>query len=33
MNSGVIVSIKDLVVRVQFDGNAPEVGEVIFAQN
>jgi F-type H+/Na+-transporting ATPase subunit beta len=33
MNSGVIVSIKDLVVRVQFDSDAPAIGEVIIADN
>lgn len=33
MNSGVIVSIKDLVVRVQFDNDAPAIGEVIIVDN
>jgi F-type H+-transporting ATPase subunit beta len=33
MNSGVVISIKDLVVRVQFDDKSPLVGEVIVVQN
>ncbi len=33
MNSGLVVSIKDLVVRVQFDDQSPFVGEVIVVQN
>lgn len=33
MNSGIVVSIKDLVVRVQFDDKWPEVGEVLVVQN
>lgn len=33
LNMGTVVSIKDLVVRVQFDGDAPRVGEVIIVQN
>ena len=33
MNSGVVVSIKDLVVRVQFDDHSPALGEVILVQN
>lgn len=33
MNSGIVVSIKDLVVRVQFDDQAPRVGEVLVVQN
>ncbi len=33
MNSGAVISIKDLVVRVQFDDVSPEVGEVIVVQN
>lgn len=33
MNSGIVVSIKDLVVRVQFDDASPELGEVIIVQN
>jgi|AntRauTorckE6833_2_1112554.scaffolds.fasta_scaffold00163_6 F-type H+-transporting ATPase subunit beta len=33
MNSGFIVSIKDLVVRVQFDSDAPRIGEVIIVDN
>ncbi|CAN5705637.1 F0F1 ATP synthase subunit beta [soil metagenome] len=33
MNSGFIVSIKDLIVRVQFDSDAPRIGEVIIVDN
>lgn len=33
MNLGTVISIKDLVVRVQFDDQAPAVGEVIVVQN
>lgn len=33
MNSGVVISIKDLVVRVQFDEEAPRVGELIVVEN
>ena len=33
MNSGVVISIKDLVVRVQFDAKSPTLGEVIIVQN
>jgi F-type H+/Na+-transporting ATPase subunit beta len=33
MNNGVIVSIKDLVVRAQFDSDAPAIGEVVIADN
>lgn len=33
LNLGVVVSIKDLVVRVQFDSDSPRVGEVIVVQN
>lgn len=33
LNSGTVVSIKDLVVRVQFDENSPIVGEVLVVQN
>jgi F-type H+/Na+-transporting ATPase subunit beta len=33
MNPGVVISIKDLVVRVQFDEEAPRVGELIMVEN
>lgn len=33
LNLGVVVSIKDMVVRVQFDTDSPRVGEVIMVQN
>lgn len=33
LNSGIVVSIKDLVVRVQFDSDSPRVGEVLVVQN
>lgn len=33
MNPGVVISIKDLVVRVLFDDEAPSVGELIVVQN
>lgn len=33
MNPGAVVSIKDLVVRVQFDSEAPGVGELIVVDN
>lgn len=33
MNSGIVISIKDLVVRVQFDDKSPAVGEIIVVQN
>lgn len=32
-NPGVVISIKDLVVRAQFDSSSPAVGEVIVVQN
>lgn len=33
MTSGVVISIKDLVVRVRFDDKAPRVGEVLVVDN
>jgi len=33
MTSGSVLSIKDLVVRVQFDEEAPQIGELIVVQN
>lgn len=33
MSAGAIVAIKDLVVRVQFDDDPPEVGEVVVVDN
>ncbi|MDZ7744721.1 MAG: F0F1 ATP synthase subunit beta [Candidatus Saccharibacteria bacterium] len=33
MNPGVVVSIKDIVVRAQFDDNVPEIGEVLLVDN
>ncbi len=33
LNSGVVVSIKDLVVRVQFDEQSPRIGEVLIVDN
>jgi F-type H+-transporting ATPase subunit beta len=33
MNPGAVVSIKDLVVRVQFDAEAPNIGELIVVDN
>ncbi len=33
MSTGTVVSIKDLVVRAQFDGDAPSVGELIIVDN
>lgn len=33
MNPGLVISIKDLVVRVQFDAEAPRVGELIVVEN
>lgn len=33
MTSGIVVSIKDLVVRAQFDGEVPAVGELLVVQN
>src|SRR5882762_859748 len=33
MSQGTIRSIKDLVVRVQFDAEAPDSGEVVIAEN
>lgn len=33
MNPGAVISIKDLVVRVQFDAEAPFLGEIIVADN
>ncbi len=33
MNPGVVVSMKDLVVRVAFDAEAPSIGEVILVDN
>ena len=33
MNPGVVVSIKDMVVRAQFDENGPEIGELITVDN
>lgn len=31
--AGIVVSIKDLVVRVQFDGDSPDVNELLIAEN
>jgi F-type H+/Na+-transporting ATPase subunit beta len=33
MNPGVVVSIKDIVVRAQFDEEGPEIGEVLLVDN
>lgn len=33
MNSGIVVSIKDLVVRARFDENVPNIGEILVVQN
>lgn len=33
MIAGVVTSIKDLVVRVQFDEDSPEIGELLLVQN
>jgi F-type H+/Na+-transporting ATPase subunit beta len=33
LNSGTIISIKDLVVRAQFDDKSPRVGEVLIVEN
>lgn len=33
MNPGVVISVKDLIVRVQFDSEAPNVGEIIIVDN
>lgn len=33
MNPGYVVSIKDLVVRVQFDSDGPKTGELVVVQN
>ena len=33
MNPGVVITIKDLVVRVQFDGEMPRVGEILLLDN
>lgn len=33
MNQGSIISVKDLVVRVEFADNLPEIGEVLLVQN
>ena len=33
MTNGTVVSIKDLVVRVQFDDDSPRVGELIIVDN
>jgi F-type H+-transporting ATPase subunit beta len=33
LNSGVVISIKDLVVRAQFDEQSPSVGEVLIVDN
>jgi len=33
MNPGIVISIKDLVVRAQFDGESPMVGELLILQN
>jgi F-type H+/Na+-transporting ATPase subunit beta len=33
LNSGVVISIKDLVVRAQFDEQPPRVGEVLIVEN
>lgn len=33
MNNGVVVSIKDLVVRAQFDDDSPRIGELIIVEN
>lgn len=33
LNSGVVISIKDLVVRAQFDESSPRVGEVLIVEN
>ncbi|MCA9332641.1 F0F1 ATP synthase subunit beta [Candidatus Saccharibacteria bacterium] len=33
MNNGSVVSIKDLIVRVQFDEGSPKIGEIIIVDN
>jgi F-type H+/Na+-transporting ATPase subunit beta len=33
MSPGVVISMKDLVVRAQFDGDAPNIGEIIIVDN
>lgn len=33
MNPGSVISIKDLVIRVQFDSEAPAIGELIIVEN
>src|ERR1700741_2775365 len=33
LGAGVVISIKDLVVRAQFDDNSPKVGEVLIIDN
>jgi F-type H+-transporting ATPase subunit beta len=33
MNSGNILTVKDLVVKVEFDDNLPEIGEVLLVKN
>ncbi len=33
MNPGVVISMKDLVVRAQFDGDVPSIGEVLVVDN
>jgi F-type H+-transporting ATPase subunit beta len=33
MNNGVVITIKDLVVRVQFDEGSPKIGELIIVDN
>ncbi len=33
MNNGVVITIKDLVVRVQFDEGSPKIGELIVVDN
>lgn len=33
MNKGVIISVKDLIIRVEFSSDMPEIGEVVLVQN
>lgn len=33
MNNGIVLSIKDLVIHVQFDGEVPHIGEIVLVQN
>lgn len=33
MNTGIVISIKDIIVWVQFDGDSPGVGEVLLVEN